>query len=166
MAVIELEPKSDFTPLPTDWYTMTLLSYEIRDRDADGNFHKEAYQDVQFQWEVAVPEEDPVERRSWANLPRAFNDKSKFCNIGLALGVIAQGAGGERLRIDLDTWIGKKCRGNIVEITKDNGDLSDKITDYAMIRQRPTKPPSSQPKAATRRANEPPPPLDDEDTPF
>jgi len=164
MAVIELEPKSDFIPLQTAWYDMTLRSYEIRDREADGNFHKEPYQDVQFQWEVAVPEEDPVERRSWANLPRAYNDKSKFCNIGLALGVIAPGSGGERLRIDLDTWIDKKCRGNIVEIVKDNGDVSDKITDYAMIRQRPIKP-ASGPAKPTRRDNEPP-PVDEADLPF
>ena len=164
MAVIELEPKSDFVPLPTDWYTITLLSYEIRDREPDGNFHKEPYQDVQFQWEVTVPDEEPQERRSWANLPRAFNDKSTFCIIGMALGVIAQGSGGERLRIDLDTWIGKKCRGNIVEKTKDNGDLSDKITDYALIRARPAKPTTAQPKP-TRRDNEPP-PLEDEDIPY
>lgn len=163
MPVLTLGPKSDFVALESDWYTLTLLSYEIREKEAD-KFHKKPYQDVQFQWEVTVPGEEPTERRSWANVPASFNEKSKLVEIGIALGAIDPAAGADGLDIDLDTWLGKKCRGNIVEITKPNGDLSDKIDGYA-----PYRAPRGAAKPASARRAAPPPPVDDDpdgDMPF
>lgn len=153
MTTLTIAPKTDFVPLESNWYVLTLQNYELRDRDAD-KFHAVAYQDVQFQWSVAVPDGDPAERRSWANVPQGYNEKSKLIAIGVALGMIDPAvAAVEGVKLKLDQWVNKRCRGNIVEVVKPDGTLSDKIDGYAPYKA----------KAAAPKAKAAPPPVEDED---
>ncbi len=163
MTTLTLAPRTDFTPLDPDYYILTLDSYEIRDKDAD-KFHAEAYQDVQFQWSVNVPDGEPAQRRSWANVPKSFNEKSTLCKIGVALGAIdPQVAASEGIELDLDRWVGRRCRGNIVEIVKADGTISDKIEGYAPYKGKASNAPIAA-KPAPRAKPAPPVEDDEEDS--
>lgn len=138
--VIDLAPERLWTPLPTSYYTLTLLSYQIREKAPD-RFHTEAYLDVEFTWEVAVDQDTrealelgdgQITRKGWANVPKSINDKAILVLIGIALGridLVAAKEGGAKL--NLDEWVGCKCRGNIENKAQGDGTFRDKIVSYS-----------------------------------
>lgn len=180
MAVLTVAPKSDFIPLESGAYTLTLTNYKIRDREPD-KFHTKPWQDVEFLWDVAVSQEirenlglgtEPIERRSWESVPRTFSDKSGMVKLAIALGVVDQAEGAESgAEFDLDAWLGKKCKGLVEEFTKQDGTLGDKITSYSPFRGRAPAPTqaaqAAKPAPARRVAPQPPVEEDPEgDMPF
>lgn len=176
-STFEIAPKSDFTPLESNWYVLTLLAYKIRDKDPD-KYHNAPWRDVEFDFDVAVPDEvrerlelgdGQIKRKVWAAIPKTFTDKATMVQIGIALGkfeVVNGSADG--VKVDLDEWLGAKCRGNVIEVHKADGTLGDKVDGFAPYRrgaanQVAGKP--SAPKPATRQAP-PPEEGDDDSIPF
>ena len=154
--MIEIAPKRDFIALETAYYIVTLRGAKVGWREPD-QFHKEKYQDCEFEWEVDVDDAmrerlglgtDAVVRRSWANLPRTFSEKSKFVQIGVALGALDMTVGAANgAKFDLDGWLGRKCRVNIVEKTKDGEVVADEIKDYQVYQV--SRGPAQRRRAAT-----------------
>lgn len=189
MGKLTLAPKTDFVPLETDFYTGTLQNHKTRDRDKD-QYHPEPYQDIEFTWSVEVPAElceelditSPVERKSWVNIPKSFNDKAKLVLLGIALGVLDPNSGDEEQDIDLDDWLTRKCRLQIEQTKKKDGTPTDKIvgyTPYKRSKKAKTEAELSDPAPAKRVSQEntvsgepvkpkkkaapPPPPSDDDE---
>lgn len=159
----DIAPKSDFTPLEANYYTLTLLAYKVRDKDPD-KYHAAAWRDVEFDWDVAVPADvrerlelgdEPIKRKSWAAIPKTFTEKATLIQIGIALGKLDLTSGSaDGTRVDLDEWLGAKCRGNIVEKVKSDGTVGDAIDGYSVLRRA---------APATKPAPKPaPPPVDTE----
>lgn len=136
----DLSAPGSFTPLPTNWYTLTVEKVTLRDREAD-KFHTEPYKDVEFQFVVSVnPElreeldlgDEPIPRRAWANMVRTFSPRATLTKILTALGAVnAEDAAQNGVRFDAKALIGRKCLGNIVESTRTDGTLTDSIEGFA-----------------------------------
>lgn len=165
-STFEIAPKNDFTPLEANYYTLTLLDYKVRDKDPD-KYHAAAWRDVEFDWDVSVPADvrerlelgdGQVKRKSWAAIPKTFTDKATLIQIGIALGKLdLTGGSADGAKVDLNDWLGAKCRGNIVEKTKADGTITDTIDGYTAFKR-----PAGQ--QAARPAPKPaPPPVDDPD---
>ena len=167
---IEIGAERQWTPLPANYYTATLVGIEKRARAAD-KFHDAPYTDIEMTWDMALDAEtreimeladgEAFTRRSWANLPKTVTEKAKLVQIGVALGVLDLAAAREQgVQIQLRAWIGRKCRVNVENKTDADGTIRDTIAGYAAL---PVRKPAQSAKPAPRPA-----PVPDEsgDEPF
>lgn len=130
-----LAPRTDFEALPTAEYVLTLKAWREIVEQADTQYSKKGDIRIEWNWIVAVPNAETVERRDWTNIPVTFAEKSTYVHIVVALGIVDSVAAIENgATIDEDQGIGKSCLGTIVKsLKKDGKTWGDKITQYAPL---------------------------------
>ena len=152
-----IAPRVEFTPLATGEYILRLMHWEEVTEERDTQFSKKGDIRIQFQWEVEVPGDDPVERRDWAPIPRTWSKKSKFVQIALALlHVPDQFAAENGFEVDWDDGLGQRCKASIVRKPKEgSNEWTDSIVGYFPLDQVATAP--------SRRPAQPAPSAPDDD---
>ncbi len=130
-----LGPRQTFEALPTAEYKLTLKSWKEITEQNDTQFSKKGDIRIEWNWLVAVPNEEDQDRRDWTSIPATFSDKSTFVHIITALGIVDSVAAIEAgATVDPDQGIGKSCLGTIVKSLKPDGKTwGDKITQYAPL---------------------------------
>jgi hypothetical protein len=149
-----------------NYYNATFIAYSIRNIEADANrqYNKDAYQDIDITWELDVVDENdkPITRHSWPKIPKGTHPKAELVIMLVAIGAATEEEliknGIPNLIQLLDKVLGWKCRLNVIEHKKKDGTLSDKIDSYQPLivgrasAGRATAPTTSpaQPRAASR----------------
>ena len=134
MTVYNVGPRQAFTPLPTGEYTLTLKEVGEKIEEKDSQYSKKGDVKVEWTFEVAVPNDEPVVRKVRAAAPVGWNEKSTFVHIAEALGLVnRETARANGASVDFGSALGRKCLGTIVKKLKEGSttDYTDNITAYA-----------------------------------
>ncbi len=135
-----LAPRVEFEALATGDYTVTLLEVVEKVEEKDTAFSKRGDIRLEFHWEVAVPGDEPMEKRDWSSIPKTFSKKSKFVAIAIALGLVSEQEAIEYgCAVDFEPGLGKRCVATIVRKQKEGSEeWTNQITGYTALTRIPT----------------------------